>query len=82
MGGGVGGGHIGGGFGGGHFGGQAFSRGFEGRHSAGMRGHFDHDGRFRRGFVFGPGSDYGYYDYGCGYGYPNYNPYNCYQSTY
>jgi hypothetical protein len=22
----------------------------------------------------------GYYDYGCGYGYPHYNPYSCYYS--
>jgi hypothetical protein len=72
MGGGFGGGHMGG-FGGGHFGG---GRGFEGQHFAGTRGHFDHDRGFRRHLGFGPG----YYDYGCSYGYPYYNSYNC--STY
>jgi len=35
--------------------------------------HFDHDRHFGRRF----GWDYGYYDYGCGYGYPYYNPYSC-----
>jgi hypothetical protein len=91
-GGGGGGGHMGGGFGGGHIGGGpmggrfgGFGHGFAGQHFAGTRGHrdhsrrFDHDRRFRFGFV--PG-DYGYYDYGCSYGYPYYNPYSCYQPTY
>jgi hypothetical protein len=63
---------MGGGFGGGHMGGGV-GRGFAGRHFAGTRGRFDHDRRFRLGF-----GDYGFYDYGCRYGYPYYNPYSCY----
>jgi hypothetical protein len=74
MGGGFGGGHMGGGFGGGHTGG-----GLAGHQLAGTRGHFDHDRRFR--FGFGPG-DYGFYDDGCSYGYPNYNPYSCHLPAY
>ena len=75
-GGGGGGGHGGGfGGGGGHMGGE-FGRGFEGRRFAGAR-HFDHDRRFRRGF-----GDFGFYDYGCSYGYANYNPYSCYLPAY
>jgi hypothetical protein len=82
MGGGFGGGHMGGGFGGGHMGsaGRAFGRGFSGSHFAGTRGHFGHDRRFGRA-RFGSGWG-GYYDYGCGYGYPYYNPYSCYLPTY
>ena len=38
---------------------------------------FDHDRRFRRGF-----GDFGFYDYGCSYGYANYNPYSCYLPAY
>jgi hypothetical protein len=39
--------------------------------SGSTRDHFHRDRRFgRRG--------YGSYDYGCGYGYPYYNPYRCY----
>jgi hypothetical protein len=75
MGGGFGDGHMGGGFRGGHMGGE-FGRGFEGRRFAGAR-HFDHDRRFRRGF-----GDFGFYDYGCSYGYANYNPYSCYLPAY
>jgi hypothetical protein len=65
---------------GGHFGGpgQAFGRGFSGQHFAAARGHFDHDRRFGRRSRW----DYGSYDYGCGYGYPYYNPYSCYLPTY
>ena len=77
--GGGGGGHMGGGFGGGHMGG-GFGHGFAGQHFAGTRGRFDHGRRFDhdRRFRFGFGSgDYGFYDYGCSYGYPYYNPYNC-----
>jgi hypothetical protein len=76
MGGGFSGGNMGGGFSGGHMGG-AFSggRGFAGSHSAETRGHFAHDRRFGR-------SRFGSYDYGCGYGYPYYNPYSCYLPTY
>jgi hypothetical protein len=69
---------MGGGFGrGGEFG-----RGFAGRHFAETRGRFDHDRRFGR--RFGPGWDYGYYDYGCNYGYPyyNYSSYSCYLPEY
>jgi hypothetical protein len=75
-GGGFGGGHMGGGFGGGHMGGRfgGFGRGFAGQHFAGTRGHFDHNRRFRFGFGSG---DYGFYDYGCNYGYRYYNPYRC-----
>jgi hypothetical protein len=81
MGGGFGGARMGGGFGAGRFGGEASGRGFAGQHFAGTRGRFDHDRRFDRGLRFGPGwNDYGYYDYGCSYGYPyySYNPYSCY----
>jgi hypothetical protein len=71
-----GGGHMGGGFGGGHMGaGFGGGRGFAGSHFADTRGHFGHDrrlGRSRFGSVWS-----GYYNYGCGYGYPYYNPYNC-----
>jgi hypothetical protein len=76
--GGFGGGHMGG-FGGGHmggFGGGHMGAGFAGRHFAG-RGHFDHGRRFRSGF-----GDFGFYDYGCSYGYPYYNPYSCYLPPY
>jgi hypothetical protein len=80
-GGGGGGGHMGGGFGGGHMGGRfgGFGRGSAGQHFVGTRGRFDHDRRFR--FGFGPG-DYGFYDYGCSYGYPYHNPYSCYLPEY
>jgi hypothetical protein len=71
-----GGGHMGGGFGGGHMGGFSGGRGFAGSHVAGTRGHLGHDRRFGRS-RFGSG-----YDYGCGYGYPYYNPYSCYLPTY
>ena len=83
-GGGFGGGHMGGGFGhvgggfghmGGGFGhvGGGFGHGFAGPHFAGKRAHFDHRGRFARGF------GNGFYDY-CGYPYANYyDPYSCYQ---
>ena len=67
MGAGFGGGHMGAGFGGG--------RGFAGSHFADTRGHFGHDRRLGRS-RFGSGWG-GYYDYGCGYGYPYYNPYSC-----
>jgi hypothetical protein len=77
MGGGGGGGHMGAGFGGGRVGG--FGSGMTGQHFTGARGHFDHDRRFR--FGFGPG-DYGFYDYGCSYGYPYHNPYSCYLPAY
>jgi hypothetical protein len=81
MGGGFGGGHVGGGFGGGHMGGRVggFGSGMTGQHFAGTRGHFDHGRRFRFGFRTG---DYGLYDYGCTYGYPYHNPYNCYLPEY
>jgi hypothetical protein len=85
MGGAFGGGaHLGGGFGRGHFGGPggAFGRGFAGHHFASTRGHFNHDRRFGRRLRFGPGWDYGSYDYGCSYGYPYYNPYSCYLPAY
>jgi hypothetical protein len=59
-------------------GGFAGGRGFAGSHFAGTRGHFGHDRRFGRS-RFGSGGD-GYYDYGCGYGYPYYNPYSCFYS--
>jgi hypothetical protein len=75
MGSGFGGGHMGSGFGGGHMGGRI--GGFAGQQFAGARGHFDHDRRFRGGF-----GDYGFYDYGCSYGYPYYNPYSCYLPAY
>jgi hypothetical protein len=82
-GGGSGGGHIGGGhFGGGHFGGARtgprFGGGFAGSHFAGR-----HDFGRERGFVVVPGygyglyPDYGFYDYGCSYSYPNYYGYSC-----
>jgi hypothetical protein len=82
---------MGGGFGGGRMGG-GFGRGFAGSDFGRSRGHFghdrgfehgrrfDHDRRFAR-FGFEPDWDYGYYDYGCNYGYPYYRPYsyyNCY----
>jgi hypothetical protein len=75
---------MGGGFAGGHFGGPggAFGRSFASQRIAGTRGGFDHDRRFGRRFRFGPGSDYGYYDDGCSYGYPYYNPYSCYLPVY
>src|ERR1700730_4424464 len=73
MGRGFGGAHMGGGFGRGHFGGAggAFGRGFAGHQFIRTRGHFDHDRGFGRRLRFGPG----FYDYGCSYGYPYYNPY-------
>ena len=79
MGGGFGGAHMGGGFGQGHFGrpGGASGRGVASQHFAGRRGNFAHGRRFGPRFRFGPGWDYGVYDYGCSYGYPYYNPYNC-----
>jgi hypothetical protein len=56
--------------------------GVAGQHFAGARGRFDH----HRGFFGFGGGDYGYYDYGCGYGYPYYSynnyPYGCYPSDY
>jgi hypothetical protein len=73
----MGGGGAGGGHMGSHFGG--FGSGMRGQHFAGTRGRFDHGRRLR--FGFGPG-DYGFYDYGCSYGYPYYNPYSCYSSAY
>jgi hypothetical protein len=63
---------------GGGFGGARMGGGFAGRHVA---GHFAHDRRFGRGLRFAPGSD-GFYDYGCSYGYPYYNPYSCYLPGY
>jgi hypothetical protein len=83
--GGGGGGHMGGGFGGGRMGGLGVGRGFAGHHFAGTRGHFGHDRRFDhdRRFRFGFGSgDFGFYDYGCSYGYPYYDPYSCYLPAY
>ena len=84
MGGGFGGAHMGGGFGRGHFGGTggAFGRGFAGQHFAVPRGRFGHDRHFGRGRRFAPGSSYGFYDYGCSYGYPYYNRYSCYTPEY
>jgi hypothetical protein len=86
MGGGFGGGaHLGAGFARGHVGapGGAFGRSFAGQRFAGTRGRFEHDGRFgRRLRFFGPGWDYGSYDYGCSYGYPYYSPYSCYLPMY
>jgi hypothetical protein len=75
---------MGGGFGRGHFGGAggAFGRGFAGQHFAVPRGRFGHDGHFGRGRRFAPGLGYGFYDYGCGYGYPYYNRYSCYTPDY
>ena len=64
-----------GGYGMSHFGGQPFGGGTEGQHFAGTRGyvdrdgHFDHHGHFSRGFIFGPGSDYDFYDNTCDYSY-------------
>jgi hypothetical protein len=86
-GGGFGGGGHGGGFsGGGRFGGAhmggGFGAGFAGSHFAGTRGNFgrnrgfDHGRRFGRGFGV-PGWDYGLYNYGCSYGYPNSYSYSC-----
>ncbi len=75
MGGGFSGGHMGGGFSGGHMRGFSGARGVAGSHLAGTRGHFAHDRRFGR-------SRFGSYDFGCGYGYPYYNPYSCYLPTY
>ena len=75
----------GGGFGGGRMGGLGVGRGFAGHHFAGTRGHFGHDRRFDhdRRFRFGFGSgDFGFYDYGCSYGYPYYDPYSCYLPAY
>ena len=79
-GGGFGGGHFGGGhFGGGGGIGRGFSRGFAGSHSAERHGYFGRE----RGFVVVPGygyglyPDYGFYDYGCSYSYPNYYGYSC-----
>ena len=86
MGGGFRGAHIGGGFRG-HFGGagEAFGGGFAGHRFgfaghrfAGTHGRFDHDRAFGRRLHFGPG----FYDYGCGYGYPYYNRYSCYTPGY
>ena len=76
--------HMGGGFGRGHFGGAggAFGRGFAGQHFAVPRGRFGHDRHFGRGRRFAPGLGYGFYDYGCGYGYPYYNRYSCYTLEY
>jgi hypothetical protein len=72
--------HMGGGLGRGHFGGAggAFGRGFAGQRFAGTRDRFDHDRGFGRRLRFGPG----FYDYGCSYGYPYYNPYSCYTPEY
>jgi hypothetical protein len=83
MSGGFGGAHMGGGFGRGHFGGAggAFGRGFAG-HFAVPHGRFGHDRHFGRGRRFAPGFSYGFYDYGCGYGYPYYNRYSCYTPGY
>jgi hypothetical protein len=87
-GGGGGGGHIGGGFGGGHIGGGFGGvrmggglGGMGGRHFAGAPSRFNHGGRLRFGSETG---DYGLYDYGCGVGYPYYNPNysNCYLPGY
>jgi hypothetical protein len=89
VGGGFGGAHLGGGFGGAHMGGGfgghiggGFGRSSAGSHFAITRGHFDHDGRFRRGLRFGSGWGYGAYDNWCSYGYPYYDPYSCYPSAY
>ena len=85
MGGGFGGGaHMGGGSGLGHFGGPgaAFGRGFAGQHFAVAHGRFGHDRHFGRGRRFAPGLGFGFYDYGCSYGYPYYNRYNCYTPGY
>src|ERR1700676_4469011 len=80
MGGGFGGAHMGGGFGRGRFGGAggAFGRGFAGQHFSVARGRFGHDRHFGRSRRFAPGLGYGFYDYGCSYGYPYYNRYGCY----
>ena len=84
MGGGFGGAHMGGGFGRGHFGspGGAFGRGFAGQHFAVAHGRFGHERHFGRGRRFAPGLGYGFYDYGCSYGYPYYNRYSCYTPEY
>jgi hypothetical protein len=84
MGGGFGSTHVGGGFGRGHFGapGGAFGRAFAGQHFAAVRGHFAHDRRLGRRLFLGPGFDGGFYDYGCSYDYPYYNPYSCYPPAY
>jgi len=84
MGGGFGGAHMGGALGRGHFGGPggAFGSGVASQHFAGRPGNFDHGRRFGRHFRFGPGGDYGFYDYGCSYGYPYYNRYGCYTPEY
>src|ERR1700736_1173453 len=80
MGGGFGGAHMGGGFGRGHFGGHggAFGRGFAGQHFAVAHGRLGPDRHFGHGRRFAPGLGYGFYDYGCRYGYPYYNRYSCY----
>ena len=76
--------HIGGGFGLAHFGGPggAFGRGFAGQHFAVAHGRFGHDRHFGRGRRFAPGLGFGFYDYGCSYGYPYYNRYGCYTPEY
>ena len=98
MGGGFGGGHIGGGFGGGHIGGLGgtLGGGLGGLHLDAVVGRGItpltrcRDERSARSlsamaghFRLGYGSD-DLYDYGCGYGYPYYNPYNynCYLPQY
>jgi hypothetical protein len=70
---------MGGSFGQGHFGGAggSFGRGFAGQHFTGTR-RFDHDRGFGRRLRFGPG----FYDYGCSYADPYYNPYYCYPSAF
>ena len=60
-------------------GGFGGARGFTGQHFAGPRGHFAHG---RRGLRFGPAWGDGFYDYGCSYGYPYYNPSSCYLPGY
>jgi hypothetical protein len=68
----------------GHFGGPgaAFGRGFAGQHFAVAHGRFGHDRHFGRGRRFAPGLGFGFYDYGCSYGYPYYNRYGCYTPEY
>ncbi len=79
--GGLGGGPMGAGFGAGHMGaGFGGGRGFAGSHFAATRDHFSHDRRLGRS-RFGSGLGR-YYDYGCGYGYPYYDPYSCYLPAY
>ncbi len=81
IGGGLGGGPMGAGFGAGHMGaGFGGGRGFAGSHFAATRDHFSHDRRLGRS-RFGSGLGR-YYDYGCGYGYPYYDPYSCYLPAY